>query len=106
MTKKFERDAGQSGSMPAGGAEKASNDWDDFLSEFKNDDDIAVTSLEDLGLDDDFALSELQNADNGISDPAGRTSRFEKLKSESRQTTPALLRMETAVLRNQKRYGR
>ena len=82
MTKKFERDAGQGGSMPAGGAEKASNDWDDFLSEFKNDDDIAVTSLEDLGLDDDFALSELQNADNGISDPAGRTSRFEKLKSE------------------------
>ena len=80
MTEKFDKRAGKNGGIPSGSAGRHSDDWDDFLTEFRSDGDIAVRSLEDLGLDDDFALSELQNSGGG-SGSMGHTSRFDKLKS-------------------------
>ncbi len=79
MTEKFDKRAGKNGGIPSGSAGRHSDDWDDFLTEFRSDGDIAVRSLEDLGLDDDFALSELQNSGGG-SGSMGHTSRFDKLK--------------------------
>ena len=52
MTEKFDKRAGKNGGIPSGSAGRHSDDWDDFLTEFRSDGDIAVRSLEDLGLDD------------------------------------------------------
>ncbi len=50
MTEKFDKRAGKNGGIPSGSAGRHSDDWDDFLTEFRSDGDIAVRSLEDLGL--------------------------------------------------------
>ena len=87
MTEKFDKRAGKNGGIPSGSAGRHSDDWDDFLTEFRSDGDIAVRSLEDLGLDDDFALSELQNSGGG-SGSMGHTSRFDNLNPEQKSTLP------------------
>lgn len=62
MTEKFDKRAGKTAAYrPAAQADIPMTGMI-FLTEFRSDGDIAVRSLEDLGLDDDFALSELQNS--------------------------------------------
>lgn len=60
MTDKFDNGTNNKGIKSDRPGRRAGG-WDDFLADFKNEDDIEVHSLEDLGIDDDFDLSELQS---------------------------------------------
>lgn len=62
MTDKFDNGTNNKNDMKSDRPGSRTENWDDFLSDFKNEDDIEVHSLEDLGIDDDFDLSELQNS--------------------------------------------
>lgn len=62
MTDKFDKNTNNKNGIKSDRPGRHTADWDEFLAEFKSDDDIEVHSLEDLGIDDDFDLSELQSA--------------------------------------------
>lgn len=64
MAEKFDKHTDKNDRSPEGSSD-LSKDWDDFLAEFRNDDDIEVHSLEDLGIDDDMDLTAL--SEGGVS---------------------------------------
>ena len=54
MTDKFDNGTNNKNGIKSDRPGRRAGGWDDFLADFKNEDDIEVHSLEDLGIDDDF----------------------------------------------------